>query len=188
MARVGRTIRDMRLETRNITGGADPAVSHLLADLTEAHAVYEHVYGPGMDGAAVVLGLAAGTHPDLPSLPRGARVYAICVTDAPDPAPAADALDNLARRCVARGLRWMGGLAVANGSVVAYSARSPRMGWRRRRVSEAVDRLIAAIRSDAPAGATLVRPSRYACLRAHLARPKGSGSHEAAQPHQQRRL
>ena len=183
----------MRLTITDITpGAADPAVGHLLSDLAEACTVYERVYGAVVDGEATVLGLsadAADAVPAPPALPPGARVYAVCVTGAPDPATAAVALDDLARRCEAAGLRWMGGLAVADGPVVTHAARSPRMGWRRRRVSEAVDRLVAAIRSGTPAPAELVRPSRYARLVERLSR-RGASSEgdDAAQPRQQPRL
>ncbi|WP_455139612.1 hypothetical protein [Thermophilibacter sp.] len=158
----------MRLLTRDISAGAaDPAVAHLLADLAEACAVYERVYGAGADGDAAVLGLATGAEMGaLPELPPGARVYAVCVTDGTDPAPALDALGELARRCAAAGLAWRGGLAVIDADVVARAVRCPRMGWRRRRVSEAIDRLVAAIRAGADFPTEAVDPSRYARLMA----------------------
>lgn len=164
----------MRLSTWDMSPGADgPAVAHLLADLTEACAVYERVYGAGADGDAVVIGLAADAERGAPpELPTGARVYAVCVTGGADPAPALDALDGLAKRCAAAGLSWRGGLAVTDAAAVAASAGAPRMGWRRRRVSEAVDRLVAAIRAGADFPVEAVSPSRYARLMARrTARP-----------------
>lgn len=89
-------------------------------------------------------------------IPAGTRVYAICTTDGCDPAEAHLSLEVLRLFCSGSGLAWCGGLCVAGASAVAAFARSERMGWKRRGRSEAVDRLIGAVR----AGLTIADAAR----------------------------
>ncbi len=164
--------------------GADgnAATSTLLADAAEALPVYARlsdVAAPELVRAAtgadvarcdtVLLALTLG--PSAPSVeelplsyaPAGARVYALlCVDD--DPEVATHALAALEERCGERGLAWMGGLVVGDAGLLPQMARRPRMGWARRRISEAVDQLLIALLARQPFGEKYVRPSRYARL------------------------
>ena len=81
-----------------------------------------------------------------------------------DPGVATHALAALEERCGERGLVWCGGLAVGDAGLLPNMARRPRMGWARRRVSEALDRLVLALLAGEDAGEQYVRPSRYARL------------------------
>ena len=75
---------------------------------------------------------------------------------------AADALAALRERCEARGLAWLGGLAIGDAGLLPRMACRPRMGWARRRVSEAVDQLLIALLAGQSFGEQYVRPSLYA--------------------------
>lgn len=83
---------------------------------------------------------AQGLRPETP-------VYAIGVTDAYEPELAEPAFSEISRWCQANGLAWSGGLIMGGGSLAPALIRSPRMGMMRRRWSEAMDRLIAAVRA-----------------------------------------
>lgn len=164
---------------------ASAQASALLDDAAEALPVYAWLAKteapeivrarPGTDVTGcdtVLLALAAGTvAPDadgelLGSAAAGTRVYAlVCVDD--DPGAAADALAALRERCEARGLAWLGGLAIGDAGLLPRMACRPRMGWARRRVSEAVDQLLIALLAGQPFGEQCVRPSRYARLTCH---------------------
>lgn len=99
--------------------------------------------------------------------PSGARVYALICAEG-DPDVASHTLAALAERCEERGLAWMGGLVIGDAGLLPGMARHPRMGWARRRVSEALDQLLIALLAAEPAGENYVRPSRYARLVASL--------------------
>lgn len=161
------------------------ALEHLAGDLAEALPVYARLAGmeaprvararAGTDvarGDTVLLAWAleegAPPTPPLAAYAReGALVYALVVTAAAgDPRLAAHALAELGELCAARGQAWMGALVVGDAEVVARFSRGPRMGWARRRVSEALDRLVCALLADAPAGETYVRPPLVARLAA----------------------
>lgn len=89
----------------------------------------------------------------------GTRVYALAnmgFYEARQILPSFSVLESF---CAAAGARWMGGVAVGGGGMTLATAGTPRMGMLRRPVSEAVDRLIAAIRSGRGAGEDLVRPA-----------------------------
>lgn len=153
----------MIVTTTDITdGGPDPLVGHLLADLGEALAAYEELYGASGAGEARVLGVSAegGARGAAGALSAGERVYAVVTTASRDAgAPAArEVADELGRACAGRGARWSGALLVGDAGWNLRWSRAPRMGWRRRAISEAVDRLIAAIRSGADFPAQTVRP------------------------------
>lgn len=114
---------------------------------------------------ALELGFNAPRVDELPLnyAPSGARVYALVCTEG-EPDIASYALTALAERCEERGLAWMGGLVIGDAGLLPSMARRPRMGWARRRVSEAVDQLLIALLAAEPAGEKYVRPSRYARL------------------------
>lgn len=162
------------------------ALEHLTSDLAEALPVYARIAGTeaptlarsraGADVAragTVLLALALENGapplegPPASWAPAGARVYAL-VTTAGDPQLAAAALAELRELCELRGQAWMGGLAVGDAATVARFSRGPRMGWARRRVSEALDQLAWALLAGAPCDEQLVRPSLAARLAAHV--------------------
>lgn len=87
------------------------------------------------------------------------RVYALANMGFFEPEQILPSFSVIENFCAATGARWMGGVAVGGGGMTLATAGSPRMGMLRRPVSEAVDRLIAAIRSGTAAGEDLVRPA-----------------------------
>lgn len=99
------------------------------------------------------------------NLPRGAMVYGLCCSEsfAADPAPRA--LEQLEAACAESGLVWCGGMAVRCAGVLPRLQGKPRMGMARRKVSEATDELLLAIRCDLRAGTILSRPGLPWCLR-----------------------
>ena len=157
------------------------ATSALLADAVEALPVYAWLAGvaaprlvradAGADVArcdTVLLALSLDGTARVEELPlsyapAGASVYALLAV-AGDPQVATHALAALEERCVERGLEWRGGLTVGDAELLPAMARRPRMGWARRRVSEAVDQLLVALLAHRPFGEKYVRPSRYARL------------------------
>ena len=74
------------------------------------------------------------------------RAYAVAISDAYEPEPACDALLAFEGICDASGIIWCGGVAIGAGSLIARTRKSPRMGTLRRARSQAIDRLIAAVR------------------------------------------
>lgn len=158
------------------------ATSALLEDAAEALPVYARLGGAqapelvrahaGRDVASCDTALLAlkldGASPRVEELPvsyapTGARVYALLCTEG-DPGVATYLLAELDERCEERGLRWCGGLAVGDADLLPRIAGCPRMGWARRRVSEAVDVLLIALLAGESVGEKYVRPSRYARL------------------------
>lgn len=105
--------------------------------------------GAGVDGgrAREFAGALDAARRVLAHVPRDVRAYAVAACQGPDPSPAGLALDGLARSCGEAGLAWMGGLAVAGAELAPGLARQPRMGVLRRPVSEATDRVVAALRA-----------------------------------------
>lgn len=102
---------------------------------------------------AVIVGFAVAdpTIPDLvldAQIARKAkRLYAIAICPGRETAPG-----ELALTCPEHALGtspevWHGGLVIAGGADILPAQRSPRMGARRRARSEAIDRLIAAVRA-----------------------------------------
>lgn len=81
----------------------------------------------------------------LEQLPPHARIYVICSIDGPDPTLAAPCLASLAQVAQAR---WMGGVGIGGAEFTDYLAHQPRMGILRRPISETIDTLIAAVRSQ----------------------------------------
>ena len=158
------------------------STSALLADAAEALPVYAWLAGlaepevvtahagrdiPSCDTVLLALELGAAC-PRVEELPvgytlTGTSVYALLCTDG-DPEVAAYLIAELEERCDQRGLRWQGALAVGNARLLPHLSGRPRMGWARRRVSEAVDQLLIALLAGRPFGEKYVRPSRYARL------------------------
>ena len=75
-----------------------------------------------------------------------ARIYVVVQALSKTTKQADEVLDALYRACLLRDLPWCGGVAVCAGSGIAALRRSPRMGLLRRPFSEAMDKLVGAIR------------------------------------------
>lgn len=137
----------------------------LLDDLAAATDAYECRAGMGDDaiellelrgGADVdALVVALGRGAPLCDLPRDARpktpVYALLTCDS-------DAA-GLEAWCRENDLAWSGALVVEGARALPATWASPRLGWLRRPVSEAVDALVLALRTGSDAGVVRVRQS-----------------------------
>ena len=75
-----------------------------------------------------------------------ARVYVVVQTLSKNNKQADEVLDRLYRACILRDLPWCGGVVVCAGSGFAALRHSPRMGLLRRPFSEAMDKLVGAVR------------------------------------------
>ena len=76
----------------------------------------------------------------------GTRVYVV-VQATPESAKQAHVVaEHLREACERRGLSWCGGVIACTGSGIAALRHSPRMGLLRRPFSEAVDKLVGAVR------------------------------------------
>lgn len=109
---------------------------------------------------ALVLGIALLEKPQVTCIDRiihaiggasprpGIPIYAIASLACADPSRDSSELDILRSRCRQAGLSWGGAVAIGGGDLLAGRLeRSPRMGLLRRPASEAVDQLIAIMRS-----------------------------------------
>ena len=76
----------------------------------------------------------------------GARVYVVVKTDIGDLERAHGLVERLRAVCDLRDLSWCGGVTVCTGAGAAALRRSPRMGLLRRPFSEAIDKLVGAVR------------------------------------------
>ena len=76
----------------------------------------------------------------------GTRVYAAVQAARGNPEQARAVVSRLREACERRGLSWCGGIIVCVGSGIAALRRSPRMGLLRRPFSEAIDKLVGAVR------------------------------------------
>lgn len=74
------------------------------------------------------------------------RVYVVVLADCGSPERAHTVVGHLREACERRGLSWCGGIVVCTGSGIAALRRSPRMGLLRRPFSEAMDKLVGAVR------------------------------------------
>lgn len=75
-----------------------------------------------------------------------ARVYIVVQADCGSPERAHTVVGHLREACERRGQSWCGGVIVCTGSGLTALRRSPRMGLLRRPFSEAMDKLVGAIR------------------------------------------
>ena len=75
-----------------------------------------------------------------------ARVYVVVQALSKTTKQADEALDRLYRACLLRDLPWCDGVVVCAGSGIAALRHSPRMGLLRRPFSEAMDKLVGAVR------------------------------------------
>lgn len=76
----------------------------------------------------------------------GTRVYVVVQADCRSSEQAHAVVGHLHEVCERRGLSWCGGVIVCTGSGIAALRRSPRMGLLRRPFSEAMDKLVGAVR------------------------------------------
>lgn len=76
----------------------------------------------------------------------GTRVYVVVQADCRSSEQAHAVVGHLHEACERRGLSWCGGIIVCTGSGIAALRRSPRMGLLRRPFSEAMDKLVGAVR------------------------------------------
>lgn len=89
---------------------------------------------------------------------RGMRVYAIAVDHSYDAENALAPFDALRALCSEAGLLFSGGIAIGGGALLLRMENMPRMGAARRRVSEATDELIEAVREGRDAGIIKAKP------------------------------
>ena len=74
------------------------------------------------------------------------RIYVVVQAASKNTKQADEALDRLYRACLLRDLAWCDGVVVCAGSGIAALRHSPRMGLLRRPFSEAMDKLVGAVR------------------------------------------
>ncbi len=74
------------------------------------------------------------------------RVYVVVQAGCGSPERAHTVVGHLRKACERRGLSWCGGIVVCTGAGIAALCRSPRMGLLRRPFSEAMDKLVGAVR------------------------------------------
>ena len=75
-----------------------------------------------------------------------ARVYVVIQALSKNNKQADEVLDRLYRACLLRDLPWCDGVVICAGSGIAALRHSPRMGLLRRPFSEAMDKLVGAVR------------------------------------------
>ena len=174
-----------RIALVNTSSRADEKISrYLLDDLAEALPVYARLAGvasPELAYAApgekidacdtVLLGhtlrdVAAAQEIIATQVAPDTRVYALAYLRDRADNETPPRFSQTEACCAAAGACWMGGLVVCEGSLVLCAAGSPRMGWRRRWVSEPLDRLIMAMLARSPFDEPVARPTltaRLAC-------------------------
>ena len=74
------------------------------------------------------------------------RIYVVVQALSKNNKQADEVLDRLHRACILRDLPWCDGVVICAGSGIAALRRSPRMGLLRRPFSEAMDKLVGAVR------------------------------------------
>lgn len=149
----------------SIPNSAD--LEFLLWDLQDAIAAYAQLSGTalprpvdlGVDDAGAVDGIVLAVDDVLDDeamiaveqiLDRfggtGTRVYAVIRAAQEGAEQARGAAVRLHKACERQGQLWCGGVVICAGSGIAALRRSPRMGLLRRPFSEAMDKLVGAIR------------------------------------------
>lgn len=76
----------------------------------------------------------------------GTRIYVVVQAASKNNKQADEVLDRLHRACILRDLPWCDGIVICAGSGIAALRHSPRMGVLRRPFSEAMDKLVGAVR------------------------------------------
>ena len=143
-------------------------LAFLLWDLQDAIAAYARLSGTSLprlvdlkandtDAAADGIVLAVGDMPDDEAMPAaqcaldrfgntGTRVYVVVQAACERTEGARMLVERLRQACELRRLTWCGGVVVCAGSGIAALRHSPRMGLLRRPFSEAMDKLVGAVR------------------------------------------
>lgn len=143
-------------------------LEYLLWDLQDAIAAYARLSGTALprpvdlgtgDGVSAVDGIVLAVEDALDNEEMavveqaldclegaGARVYAAVQATRESAEQAREVINRLREACEHRGLSWCGGVIVCTGAGVAVLRRSPRMGLLRRPFSEAIDKLVGAVR------------------------------------------
>ena len=143
-------------------------LEYLLWDLQDAIAAYARLSGTSLprpvnlgvnDGGNAADGIVFAVDDTLHSETMAAveqvfdyiegmetRIYVIVQAAYGSAEQAHVAVGRLREACEHRGLSWCGGVTVCNGAGVAVLRRSPRMGLLRRPFSEAIDKLVGAVR------------------------------------------
>lgn len=149
----------------SISESAD--LEFLLWDLQDAIAVYAQLSGTALprpvdlktNGTGVVDGMVLAVE-DMPddeamadiekALDRlgdaGTRVYIVVQATCERAEGARTFIERLRQACKLRRLTWCGGVIACTGSGIAALRHSPRMGLLRRPFSEAMDKLVGAVR------------------------------------------
>lgn len=78
------------------------------------------------------------------------RIYVVVQALSKNNKQADEVLDRLHRACILRDLPWCDGVVICAGSGIAALHHSPRMGVLRRPFSEAMDKLVGAVRMGCP--------------------------------------
>lgn len=150
----------------SITDNAD--LEFLLWDLQDAIAAYARLSGTSLprpvdlgtgDGVSAVDGIVFAVEDALDNEEMAVveqaldclegvetRIYVIVQAAYGSAEQAHVAVGRLREACEHRGLSWCGGVTVYTGAGVAVLRRSPRMGLLRRPFSEAIDKLVGAVR------------------------------------------
>lgn len=140
----------------------------LLWDLQDAIAAYARLSGTSLprpvnlgtgDGVSAVDGIVLAVEDALDNEETAAveqvfdclegmetRIYVIAQAAYGSAEQAHVAVGRLREACEYRGLSWCGGVIVCTGAGIAALRRSPRMGLLRRSLSEAIDKLVGAVR------------------------------------------
>ena len=74
------------------------------------------------------------------------RIYVVVQAPSENNKQTDEVLDHLYRACILRDLPWCGGVVICANSGIAALRHSPRMGLLRRPFSEAMDKLVGAVR------------------------------------------
>ncbi len=150
----------------SIPNSAD--LEYLLWDLQDAIAAYARLSGTSLprpvnlgvnDGGNAADGIVFAVDDALHSETMAAveqvfdyiegmetRIYVIVQAAYGSAEQAHVAVGRLREACEHRGLSWCGGVIVCTGAGIAALRRSPRMGLLRRSLSEAIDKLVGAVR------------------------------------------
>lgn len=80
------------------------------------------------------------------------RVYVVVQAASKNSKQADEVLNRLYRACILRDLPWCSGVVICAGSGIAALRYSPRMGLLRRPLSEAMDKLVGAVRMGCSVG------------------------------------
>ena len=104
--------------------------------------------------------------------PGAMGVFGIAITPDRDCGAAIAELEALRSKCGDYGLVWSGGIAAGGGALLCRLMRCPRLGMWRRPLSEAIDKMIAAVRM----GYTLPELARGTMAYGAMQIPKRTGS------------